>query len=97
MLQYLINFILGFIPRRLPKGMTEFNTLVSKIIVISGLPDNDSTRNLTAQFILHLPMSVYYLSPNFIAKQLVKAAAMQVSTQVIKDTSKTTPNENTQS
>jgi hypothetical protein len=86
MLKKLSSFIWGFIPQRLPRGMAEFNTLVGEIVDISGLPYNTSTKNLTAQFILHLPTNVFYVSPRFISKQLVKAAAMQVSAQVVKDT-----------
>jgi hypothetical protein len=82
----LLNYIRSIIPRRLPTGMTAFNTWVAGIIAASGLPDNDSTRRLAAQFIFHVPNQVNYLSYRHIGNQLVKAAAYQVASQVEKDT-----------
>lgn len=74
-----------YIPRALPTGLIAFNTWVANIIKVSGLPDNASTRGLAARFIMALPSNRYYLSYHEISKQLIKAAAMQVSSQVIKD------------
>lgn len=82
----LFKVLKSFFPRRLPTGIGEFNEWVSDIILVSNLPDNDSTKHLAATFILHTPPTVAYLSIRSISTQLLKAAAYQVAMQVSKDT-----------
>lgn len=77
--------------------MGEFNAWISDIVLLSGLPDNASTRHLAATFILHTNPSTNYLSVWHISRQLCKAAAYQVAREVAKDTDpKKVTNEQTQ-
>lgn len=79
----MIKFIENRVPRHLPTGMTEFNVWVSRIIEISGLPNNETTRRTAAQFIFSIPHTVHYLSYKHIAKQLIRAASYQVAKEVL--------------
>src|ERR1700691_5872420 len=81
----LLKILLSFLPRKLPTGMTSFNSWVKDIIVISGLPDNDSTRKVSAMFVLQVPPSIGYMSIRKVSNILVKAAANQVAVEVLKD------------
>ena len=81
----MLKWLKGFIPRPLPTGLTAFNKWLAEIVALSGLPDNNSTRSLAATFIFNVPRHVHYLSYHAISKQLVRAAAIQVSAQVLKD------------
>lgn len=80
-----LKWLSGWMPRLFPTGVSAFNDWLKEIIAISGLPDNDSTRLLAASFIFNMPRNVHYLSYRAISKQLVRAAAIQVSAQVVKD------------
>ncbi len=75
----------SFFPRKLPTGMTSFNAWVSDIIVLSGLPDNDTVRNAAAGFIFQLPPTMARFPVRKIANMLIKAAANQVAQQVLLD------------
>lgn len=85
MLKKLTRFLKSFLPRRLPIGMTSFNAWVTDIILLTGLPNNESTRKVAAMFIFQVPPSQVYLPLRTVAKQLLKAAANQVAAQVVED------------
>lgn len=80
----MLLLIKSFLPRKLPTGLTAFNAWIADIVAISGLPDNTSTRQTAAMFILHLPPALGYLSIRKISNQLIKAAANQVATEVLR-------------
>lgn len=82
----LVNWLFSFIPRSLPTGMSEFDSWVYDIVRVSGLPDNDSTRRVAAQFLMFVGRTKAHLSIRAIAIELRKAAALQIANQVIKDT-----------
>ena len=75
----------SFIPRRLPIGLTSFNRWVEDVVILSGLPNNASTRRVAAMFILSLPPTWGYASLRRISNQLIKAAANQVASEVLKE------------
>lgn len=77
---------MSLFPRKLPIGRTTFNAWVTDIIALSGLPDNDSVRNLAARFILALPPALGYLSIRKVSNQLIKAAANQTASEIIDET-----------
>jgi hypothetical protein len=79
-----LNWIFSFVPRKLPTGMTSFNSWVASIVELSGLPSNDTTRKLAATFILRVPTTIAFLSHRTISNQLIKAAANQVAAEVLK-------------
>jgi excinuclease UvrABC helicase subunit UvrB len=82
----LLKQIKSYFPRALPVGMVEFNEWVAEVIYISGLPDNQSTRTLAADFIIRgVPLSWGSISVRTISKQLRRAAAMQVANAVRKE------------
>lgn len=76
--------VTSFFPRKLPIGMTKFNEWVQDIVLISGLPNNSTTRGLAATFILQIPPNIGYISIRRVSDMLVKAAANQVGAEVIK-------------
>jgi len=67
-------------------GMTAFNAWLSGIVEVSGLPDNNSTRQLAAQFLFHIGRNRSYISTHAVVVQLKRAAVLQVASAVIKDT-----------
>jgi hypothetical protein len=80
-----ITFIvMSFWPRKLPIGMTTFEAWVTDLIRLSGLPDNATTRNAAASFILQMPPTVSHIPLRVLAKRLIKAAANQVAAAAIK-------------
>ena len=81
-MKMLLLVVKSFFPRKLPTGMGEFNAWVQDIVLLSGLPDNMSTRRVAAMFLLQLPPALAYLSIRKISNQLIKAAANQVAVEV---------------
>lgn len=53
----LIKKFMASFPSPLPFGMAEFEVWAKDIILISNLPDNDSTRFALASAIMHYPSS----------------------------------------
>lgn len=78
------NF-LSYLPRRLPQGLTEFNSFAEEVIGLAGLPDNDSTRFAVAVQIMHLGQTDSHKPRRYFVKTLAKGAASQVASQVIND------------
>lgn len=83
-LRKLFRLLSSYVPRRLPVGRSDFDAWVRDIVSTSGLPDNDSTRRVAAMFILRLPPALAYLSIRKVANQLIKAAANQVASEILK-------------
>jgi hypothetical protein len=74
----------SFLPRKLPIGMSTFNQWVADVVRLSGLPNNESVRRVSAEFILKLPPALAYLSLRKVSNQLIKAAANQVAVEVLR-------------
>jgi hypothetical protein len=73
----------SYIPEKLPQGMKEFNLWVDDISLLSGLPINDKLKKVIGTLILQLPPSVASVPKNHIANLVKKAAANQVSVEVL--------------
>lgn len=70
-------------PEKLPQGMTEFNTWVDDISLLSELPVNDKLKKVVGTLILQLPPTVARIPKNHIVNLVKKAAANQVSVEVL--------------
>lgn len=84
-----------YVPTRLPIGLTDFHLWADDIIVVNGLPSNDSVRFALATMVLHLEavskielnflffkiqiFTSAYKSKQFFAQGLLKSAANQVA------------------
>jgi len=79
----LLIWLNSFIPERLPQGMTEFNRWVEEISELSGLPINDKLKKVIGTLILQLPPQVAYVPKRHVANLVKKAAANQVSVEVL--------------
>jgi len=79
----LLKILRSFFPRKLPIGMSSFNSWVDDIVLVSGLPNNESVRKLAANFILSIHSDVAYMSIRRVSNLLVKAAANQVAIEVL--------------
>lgn len=73
----------SFLPEKLPQGMTEFNTWVEDISLLSELPVNDKLKKVVGTLILQLPPTVAHIPKNHIVNLVKKAAANQVSVEVL--------------
>lgn len=73
----------SYIPEKLPQGMKEFNEWVNDISVLSELPVNDKLKKVIGTLILQLPPTVAKVPKNHIANLVKKAAANQVSVEVL--------------
>lgn len=73
----------SYLPEKLPQGMKEFDLWVDDISVLSGLPINDKLKKVIGTLILQLPPSTSYCPKNYIARLVQKAAANQVSVEVL--------------
>lgn len=73
----------SYIPEKLPQGMKEFNLWVEDISALSELPINDKLKKVVGTLILQLPPNVAYVPKNHIANLVKKAAANQVSVEVL--------------
>lgn len=80
-LQWLV--IKSYVPTRLPQGMKEFDKWVSDVSMLSELPSNDKLKKVIGTLILQMPPSTNYCSKNFIVSLVQKAAANQVSVEVL--------------
>jgi hypothetical protein len=79
----LIKKIKSYVPERLPQGMKEFDLWIDDISMLSELPINDKLKKVVGTLILQLPPSVAYVPKNHIANLVKKAAANQVSVEVL--------------
>lgn len=73
----------SYLPEKLPQGMKEFNAWVDDISVLSELPVNDKLKKVVGTLILQLPPNVAYVPKNHVANLVKKAAANQVSVEVL--------------
>lgn len=73
----------SYLPERLPQGMKEFDRWVEDISVLCDLPINDKLKKVIGTLILQLPPSTSYCPKNYIARLVQKAAANQVSVEVL--------------
>ncbi len=69
----------------LPIGRTEFDEMSTKIIEMSGLPDNDSVRWALAAAIIHFPQEKPELTFGYFARVLRRGAANQVASAVFQE------------
>lgn len=70
-------------PEKLPQGMKEFNLWVEDIALLSELPVNDKLKKVIGTLILQLPPTIAYVPKKHIANLVKKAAANQVSVEVL--------------
>ena len=73
----------SYLPEKLPQGLTEFNNWCEDIAILSELPVNDKLKKVIGTLILQLPPSVAKIPKNHIANLVKKAAANQVSVEVL--------------
>lgn len=78
-LKELLTLILSFIPTPLATGMTEFKAWQDDILLLSRVPDNDSTRFTVAVMVLHLGNTVDRKAKRYFVKSLNKAAANEIA------------------
>lgn len=71
-------------PRRLPVGRMEFDAWVLDIVFYSGLPVNDNIKRAAAQLILMEPPTRGYMTIASIGDKLIKLAANQVASEVLR-------------
>lgn len=79
--QWLI--VKSYVPERLPQGMKEFDAWVDEISILSELPVNDKLKKVIGTLILQMPPSTNYCPKNHIVSLVQKAAANQVSVEVL--------------
>jgi len=75
----------GFIPTRLPVGLSEYERWTASIIDTYGFPANDSIRFSLSVMILHMGSTEAYKPKRYFALSLHKAMANQVVSQVINE------------
>lgn len=74
----------SFVPEKLPQGMTEFNRWVEEISLLTGLPVNEKLKKVIGTLILQMPPQMAHVKKRHIANLVKKAAANQVSVEVLK-------------
>jgi hypothetical protein len=79
----LIKKLKSLVPEKLPQGMKEFDAWVEDISLLSELPINDKLKKVIGTLILQLPPSVAYVPKRHVANLVKKAAANQVSVEVL--------------
>ena len=79
----LIKKLKSLVPEKLPQGMKEFDAWVEDISQLSELPINDKLKKVIGTLILQLPPSVAYVPKRHVANLVKKAAANQVSVEVL--------------
>ncbi len=84
--QVLVKKVLSLLPTKLPVGSTEFNSFANDIIELAGpYADRDSMTWAIANMVIHLPSGVSSKPKNYFVRNLRKAAANQVASQVFQD------------
>jgi len=73
----------SYLPEKLPQGIKEFDAWVDDIACLSELPVNDKLKKVIGTLILQLPPNVAYVPKKHIANLVKKAAANQVSVEVL--------------
>lgn len=85
-LKLLAMMALVYMPRRLPVGMTEFNTWSDRIIKLSGqFADADSMKWTLATIALHLGPQASSKADIYFIRSMRKAAVNQVVSQAMQD------------
>lgn len=79
----LIKKWISYIPEKLPQGMKEFDLWVNDVALLSELPVNDKLKKVIGTLILQLPPNCSHVPKNHIASLVKKAAANQVSVEVL--------------
>ena len=79
----LIKKLKSWVPEKLPQGMKEFDAWVEDISQLSELPINDKLKKVIGTLILQLPPSVAHVPKRHVANLVKKAAANQVSVEVL--------------
>lgn len=80
-----MEWLLSFIPTKLPIGREEFNEWAAAIIRLAKVPDNSSTRFALGVMIMHRPPTESSKPKRFFAKQLYKAAVNEVAHALISE------------
>lgn len=75
--------IKSYVPERLPQGMKEFDRWVDEVSTLSELPINDKLKKVIGTLILQMPPAANFCSKNYIVALVQKAAANQVSVEVL--------------
>ncbi len=70
---------MGFLPSRLPLGMTEFDDFCTSIFKTYSLPDLPSYRHAIASMVMHLGPTTANKPKWFFAKSVRKAMANQIA------------------
>ena len=73
----------SYIPEKLPQGMKEFDRWVHDVSALSELPINDKLKKVIGTLILQMPPAMNYCTKNYIVALVQKAAANQVSVEVL--------------
>lgn len=85
-MQTIIAKLLQNVPRKLPVGMTQFETFANRVISIAGrFADEDSLKFALATAIIHADAAKGNIPDSFFVQRLRKAAANQVASQVFQD------------
>lgn len=81
-----LNIVLSYFPRKLPNGMSEFNSWADRIISLTGqIADEDSMRYVLASNILHLGPQSSRVPDQYFVRAMKKGAANQVASAVFQD------------
>lgn len=78
----LIAYLLSYLSTPLPVGMVEFKEWSDSILILSKVPDNDSTRFAIAVMIMHLNPDVDSVPKREMVRRLNKSAANEIANAV---------------
>jgi hypothetical protein len=81
----MLEYILSFLPTKLPIGREDFNVWSASVIRLAGVPDNHTTRFALGVILMHFEVAKYTPTKRFFAKQLRKGAANEVAHAVISE------------
>lgn len=78
--------VLSLLPTKLPVGVPQFESFVNDIIELAGpYADRDSMTWAIANMVIHLPAGTAAVPKNHFVRNLRKAAANQIASQVFMD------------
>lgn len=75
--------VLGLFPRKLPRGVSEFDAFARAVFGAYDVPNGPSYEQAIASMIMHLGPLVTSKSPYFFARSIRKSQANQVSFEII--------------
>lgn len=84
-LSKIVKQLLGYIPTRLPIGLTEFEAWYKDIITTYDLLDNDSIKWAVATMVLQGPPAKFRRAKSEFVHLILKGMASEVATQVMLD------------